>query len=120
MERPKIVCFCGSSRFVPEIAVLMWEFEKAGQIAMGLHLLPDNAAKRPDGSIIEHHLAEEQGVAAQMDELHLRKIDLADSIFVVNIDGYIGESTSREIAYAKRTGKPVVYLEPIDKEESDG
>lgn len=110
-SKPKIVCFCGSSRFVAEMAVLMWEFEKGGIITMGLHLLPDEAVKRPDGSIIGHHLAEEQGVASKMDKLHLRKIDLADSIYVVNVGGYIGDSTRNEIAYAQKTGKPVAYLE---------
>lgn len=46
---------------------------------------------------------------AVLDALHLRKIDLADRILVVNPDGYIGESTSREIAYAKAAGKPVSF-----------
>ena len=43
---------------------------------------------------------------AALDELHLRKIDLADRVLVVNPGGYVGESTSREIAYARVTGKP--------------
>lgn len=46
-----------------------------------------------------------------LDELHLRKIDLADEIFVLNVGGYIGESTSREIAYAKKMGKKIRWLE---------
>ena len=46
-----------------------------------------------------------------VDEVHKRKIDLADKIFVINIDGYIGESTKSEIAYAKRMGKLIEYLE---------
>lgn len=55
---------------------------------------------------------------ARLDDLHLRKIDLADNVFVVNPatpehpDGYIGESTRREIEYATQLGKPVTYLEP--------
>lgn len=49
---------------------------------------------------------------AVLDALHLRKIDLADRILVVNPDGYIGESTSREIAYAKAAGKPVSFTHP--------
>ena len=53
-----------------------------------------------------------QDVCEMLDELHLRKIDLADRIFVLNIDGYIGESTRNEINYAKKTGKPITYLEP--------
>jgi hypothetical protein len=45
----------------------------------------------------------------RLDELHLRKIDMADSVLVVNPGGYIGDSTRREIEYATRTGKPVGY-----------
>jgi len=50
--------------------------------------------------------------AAMLDELHLRKIDLADEVFVLNVDGYIGESTRKEIEYAEAHGKPIRYLEP--------
>lgn len=49
-----------------------------------------------------------------LDELHLRKIDLADEIFVTNVDGYIGESTRKEIEYANKKGKPVYYLHNAD------
>ncbi|WP_238587953.1 hypothetical protein [Rhodococcus sp. 311R] len=47
--------------------------------------------------------------------LHLRKIDLADRVLVVNPGGYIGESTRREIAYARATGKPVSFTVPFDR-----
>lgn len=47
-----------------------------------------------------------------LDALHLRKIDLADRILVVNPGGYIGESTSREIDYARAIGKPVAFTDP--------
>ena len=53
------------------------------------------------------------GVKEMLDDMHLRKIDLADEIFVVNVGGYIGESTRREIAYAEKNGKKVNYLEPV-------
>lgn len=46
-----------------------------------------------------------------LDDMHKRKIDLADEIFVINVGGYIGESTKSEIEYAKATGKKVNYLE---------
>jgi len=48
-----------------------------------------------------------------MDALHLRKIDLADRVLVVNPGGYIGKSTSREIAYAHATGKPISLTDPV-------
>ena len=48
-----------------------------------------------------------------LDALHLRKIDLADRVLVVNPGGYVGESTRREIAYAQAVGKPVAFTDPI-------
>ena len=50
-----------------------------------------------------------------LDDMHLRKIDLADEIFVINVGGYIGESTRREIEYAENTGKKINYLEKPDE-----
>ena len=50
-------------------------------------------------------------VKEMLDDMHLRKIDMADEIFVINVGGYIGESTKREIAYAEQKGKKVNYLE---------
>ena len=104
--KPKIVCLCGSSRFIDIMAVVAWLIERdEGAIAMGLHLLPQWYPNVP-----KHHLAEAEGVAEQMDELHLRKIDLADEIFVIDWTDYIGESTSKEIQYAKDNGVPIRYL----------
>lgn len=121
-KKPKVICFCGSSKFVSEMAILMWEFEKLGNICMGLHLLPDAYFQGKDYIADEnnliHHLAEQDGVHVEMDELHKRKIDLADEIFVVNVKGYIGDSTRSEIEYATKHGKPVKYLEP--QNENDG
>jgi hypothetical protein len=52
------------------------------------------------------------GTKEMLDDMHLRKIDMADEIFVINVGGYIGESTNREIAYAEKTSKKVNYMEP--------
>jgi len=59
-----------------------------------------------------HHdlITDEQKAA--LGALHLRKIDLADRVLVVNPGGYVGESTSREIAYARATGKPISFTHP--------
>ncbi len=105
MSKPKIVCICGSSQFVDLVAVKAWEIEKQGKIALSMHLLPSWFTTVP------HHLAEAQGVAEVLDELHLRKIEMADEVFVVNKNGYIGERTRLEIAHALKCGKPVSYLE---------
>jgi len=104
--RPKIICLCGSSRFVAEMAVIAWTMEKEGAITLGLHLLPAGYTD------VEDHIAEAEGVAEKMDVLHLRKIDLADEVFVLNVGGYIGNSTRNEIEYAASIGKTIKYLEP--------
>ena len=103
--KPKIICLSGSTRFIDHMAVAAWELEKQGHIVLSCHLLPKWYTDLTD------HLAEAQGVADAMDELHLRKIDLADELRVVSPSGYIGESTRREIAYAEAHGKPVSYID---------
>lgn len=101
----KVVTMCGSSRFCDIMAVCAWMIEKEEQaITMGLHLLPDWYTQVGD------HLAEAEGVADQMDELHLRKIDLSDEVFVVNFQHYVGESTQREVRYAMEKGKPIRWF----------
>jgi hypothetical protein len=97
-ERPEIVCICGSMRFVNEIREANRELTFAGVIVVA----PGEA---------DEVVTNEQKTA--LDALHLRKIDLADRVLVVNPGGYLGESTSREIAYAHATGKPVSFTDPV-------
>lgn len=49
-----------------------------------------------------------------LDDMHKRKIDMADEIFVINVGGYIGTSTRSEIEYAKANNKPIRYLEEVE------
>ena len=106
MKKPKIVVLCGSSKFCDIMAVCAWLIERdENAIAMGLHFLPQWYPACPD-----NHLAEHEGVAAAMDALHLRKIDLADEIFVVNYDDYIGDSTLAEIDYTSSIGKKIRWF----------
>lgn len=93
-----IVCICGSTRFRAEMAEANRELTLAGCIV----LAPGVFAH--DGDEITE--AEKQS----LDQLHLRKIDLADEVLVVDPGGYGGESTSREIAYAREKGKPLYFL----------
>jgi len=104
VDFPTIVCLCGSTRFMDAFFEAGWQETLAGKIVLSVGVCKH----------AEHHGAEALGpdVVKQLDELHLRKIDLADEVLVLNVGGYIGESTANEIAYAKRTGKPVRYLEP--------
>ncbi len=105
LKRPKIICLCGSTRFIELFAIKTWELERAGNIVLGCTLLPAWYCKVPD------HFGEATGTKAQCDELHKRKIDLADEILVLNVGGYIGDSTRSEIEYATSHSKPVRYLE---------
>lgn len=104
-RHPNIICLCGSTRFIEQFAIQTWELERKGNIVLGCTLLPEWYCKTPS------HFGEATGTKEQCDELHKRKIDLADEVLVLNIDGYIGDSTRSEIEYAVRTGKPVRYLE---------
>ena len=99
-DRPEIVCICGSARFADEMSAANRDLTFAGVIVVA----PGVLAR---GGLI----TSEQKAA--LGALHLRKIDLADRVLVVNPGGYIGESTSREIAYAQATGKPVSFTDPV-------
>jgi len=102
-DKPKRVVMCGSSRFVDVMAVCAWLIERDEHaITNGLHLLPIWYAKD-----IPDHLAECENVSAAMDELHLRKIDDANEIFVVNRNDYIGDSTTNEVRYADKLRKKI-------------
>ncbi|WP_020580171.1 hypothetical protein [Actinopolymorpha alba] len=113
---PRIVCLCGSTRFRDEFAVANRQQTLAGRIV----LAPGVFGHSGDS------LTEDD--KARLDELHLRKIDLAHSVLVVNPGGYIGESTRREIEYARRTGKPVAFMydangeprEPCRRHDEEG
>lgn len=118
MAKPKIVVLCGSSKFVDAMAVCAWLIERDEKaITLGLHLLPDWYA--PD--LPADHLAEHEGVAGEMDELHLRKIDLADEVFVVDCGHYVGESTMAEIAYTQELDKPLRWFmsDPVGRAVDD-
>ncbi|HCX84669.1 MAG TPA: hypothetical protein DHV14_05950 [Micrococcales bacterium] len=101
-DRPEIVCLCGSTRFVEEMAAANRDLTFAGAIVVA-----PGVFSRTDGRGGGEPITAEQKAA--LDALHLRKIDLADRVLVVNPGGYIGESTSREIAYARANGKPVSF-----------
>ena len=96
-SRPEIVCICGSTRFVDEMRAANRDLTFAGVIVVA------------PGEADEVITAEQK---TSLDALHLRKIELADRVLVVNPGGYVGESTAREIAYARATGKPVSFTDP--------
>lgn len=105
--RPIIVCLCGSTRF--------WRtFQEAGlrETLAGRIVLSIGAASGTDDAHFGNlRKAEYDRVKAMLDELHLRKIDLADEVLILNVGGYVGESTARELTYAQAHGKRVRWLE---------
>ncbi len=105
-DRPEIVCICGSTRFAEEMIAANRDLTFAGAIVVA-----PGVFVRADGPEADRMITEEQRTA--LGALHLRKIDLADRVLVVNPGGYIGESTSREIAYARAHGKPVSFTDPV-------
>ena len=101
----KIVTLCGSTRFKEQFIETQKKLTLDGCIVISVGLFGhsgDEEVWKP-------------GTKEMLDDMHLRKIDLADEIFVINVGGYIGESTRREIAYAEKTGKKVYYLEKQDE-----
>ena len=102
---PGIVCLCGSTRFVDEFNRQRQELTERGQIVLSIEIVTTQATHE-DPQHVDPELK------ARLDTLHLRKIDLADVVYVLNVDGYIGDSTRAEIKYAVAQGKPVQFLEP--------
>lgn len=102
-----IVCLCGSTRFMETYNKWRVKLTYEGKIVLSVELITTQT-KSEDPQHSNHALKE------MLDELHLRKIDLADEIFVLNVDGYIGESTRKEIEYAELNGKPISYLNPLE------
>ncbi len=94
---PPIVTICGSTRFHEEIREANRELTLAGCMV----LAPGVFAHDGD------EISEAQKVA--LDALHLRKIDLADQVLVVDPESYVGASTTREIGYARAHSKPVTF-----------
>lgn len=113
MRKAKIICLCGSTRFTEQMLIKQWELTKQGFIVVSWCALPDSYFKGEPKS----HIGDVEGVKEIVDEVHMRKIDLADEVFVLNVGGYIGESTRNEIMYAKKIGRPIKFLEQKGLEE---
>jgi hypothetical protein len=106
MNKPEIVCLCGSTRFYDAFQKANYDFTMQGKIVLSVGFYPHSELQAHGQEV--GYTAEQK---AMLDKLHLRKIDLCDRIFVLNVDGYIGESTRNEIAYAESQNKRINYLE---------
>ena len=102
-KRMKVITLCGSTRFKEQFLEQQKRLTLEGNVVISVGLFGhsgDEEVWKP-------------GMKEMLDKMHLQKIDMADEIFVINVGGYIGESTRREIAHAEQAGKPVRYLESI-------
>ena len=102
---PTRVCLCGSTRFMEAFFAAGWQLTLMGQIVLSV-----GVCKHADENGAHGAEMLGQDVADALDELHLRKIDLADWVLVLNVNNYVGDSTRKEIKYASKTHKPVKFL----------
>ena len=100
--RYKVITLYGSTRFKDEFIETQKRLSLQGNIVISVGLFGHSGDKE----------VWQDGVKEMLDDMHKRKIDMADSIYVINVGGYIGSSTRSEIEYAIAHGKTVEYLEP--------
>jgi hypothetical protein len=99
MDKRCRITLCGSTRFKKAFAEWNARLTLEGNVVYSVAMWSHGARIDP---------TEEQ--KKLLDEVHLAKIDNSDEVFVLDVGGYIGESTRREIAHAEKTGKAVRYL----------
>lgn len=101
-EQFPIITLCGSTKFKNEFEEVNKHLTMAGMVVISVGVFGHS----------DPTLGEELKVLKpQLDAIHKQKIDMADAIFVINVNGYIGESTKSEIEYAKEQGKKIFYWE---------
>ena len=103
-----VVTLCGSTRFKDEFLEVQKKLTLEGNIVISVGLFGHAGDSEVWENMDEGTLTKTKEM---LDDMHKRKIDMADEIFVINVGGYIGDSTKSEIKYAKEHGKAVRYLE---------
>lgn len=107
----KIVTLCGSTKFKKEFLEVQKKLTLLGYIVISVGLFGHSGDSEVWENMDEGTLTKTKSM---LDDMHKRKIDLSDMIYVINVGGYIGESTRSEIEYAISTGKEVHYLESVN------
>ena len=111
-ENYPVVTLCGSTRFKDQFMEAQKKLTLEGNIVISVGLFGHSGDQEVWENMDEGTLTRTKEM---LDDMHKRKIDMADGIFVINVGGYIGDSTRSEIEYAKAHGKEVRYLEPISE-----
>lgn len=99
MDRYNVITLCGSVKFKEEFERIKEELTLAGNIVFTPNFFH---------SIKKEEINNE--TKKMLDKMHKQKIDMSDEIYVINVGGYIGESTKSEIEYAKTKNKKISYL----------
>lgn len=99
----RVITLCGSTKFKEQFIQAQKELTLQGNIVISVGLFGHSG----DNEVWT------EGTKEMLDDMHKRKIDMADAIYVINVGGYIGSSTKNEIEYAKQQNKEVYYLEVI-------
>ena len=97
----KVITLCGSTKFKDEFLIEQKRLTLEGNIVISVGLFGHNG----DDEVWT------ENIKKMLDDMHKRKIDMADEIFVINKNGYIGSSTKSEIEYALKSNKKVNYME---------
>lgn len=108
LHKYPVITLCGSTRFKKQFMEVQKRLTLEGNIVISVGLSGHSGDQEVWDGMDEGTLSKTKEM---LDDMHKRKIDMADSIFVINVGGYIGESTKSEIEYAKAQGKEVRYLE---------
>ena len=104
----KVITLCGSTKFKDEFMKVQKDLTLKGNIVISVGLFGHSGDNEVWENMDEGKFTKTKEM---LDDMHKSKIDMADEIFVINVGGYIGESTKSEIEYAKDTGKKINYLE---------
>lgn len=96
-----VITLCGSTRFKDAFLEAQKRLTLEGNIVISVGLFGHSGDEE----------VWTEGIKEMLDDMHKRKIDMADAIYVINVGGYIGESTHSEIEYAKNNGKGIQFLE---------
>ena len=102
INKAKVITVCGSLRFQAEFIAESERLELDGNCVLSV-IYPTKEKDAYTTAEIE-----------VLGKMHFQKIAMSDAIYVVNVDGYIGESTRNEIEYARKMGKEILSLEPLD------
>ena len=104
----KVITLCGATKFKDEFLKAQKDLTLKGNIVISVGLFGHSGDSEVWENMDEGTITKTKEM---LDDMHKRKIDMSDEIFVINVNGYIGDSTKSEIEYAIKTGKKVNYLE---------